>query len=66
VKTFAALLEKTFNTVMAAYPAPSGCTQKASFSPINDTSFTMTYSATCSSSGCTPGTATFQLTLQKQ
>jgi hypothetical protein len=63
--TFAQSLEEAFNAAMATVSVP-GCTQTVSYSPVVNNAFTVTYTGTCFSEGCTGGTVTFQYTVKKQ
>ena len=65
LKTFSKILVQAFNAAVASVSEP-GCTQNVSYSPFADDAFTVTYTVTCSSAGCTGGTTTIQFTLQKQ
>ncbi|MGA2173121.1 MAG: hypothetical protein ABSG82_08985 [Sedimentisphaerales bacterium] len=65
LKTFAKVVVQAFNSAVAASVSP-GCSQSVSYSPFTDDAFTVTYTATCSSEGCTDGITTFTFTLQKQ
>ena len=65
LKTFAKVLVQAFNAAVASVSEP-GCSQSVSYSPFTDNAFTVTYTVTCTSEGCTGGTTTFSFTLQKQ
>lgn len=65
LKLFRSALETAFNAAVASVSEP-GCTQHVSYSPFSDDAFTVTYTVTCTSPGCTGGATTFSFTLQKQ
>lgn len=65
LKTFEKVLVQAFNAAVATVSG-SGCSQSVSYSPFTDDTFTVTYTVTCSSEGCTGGIATFNFILQKQ
>lgn len=65
LKTFAKILVQAFNAAVAAATTP-GCSQSVGYSPFADDAFTVTYTVTCTSPGCTGGATTFSFTLQKQ
>jgi hypothetical protein len=65
LKTFAKILVQAFNAAVASAATP-GCSQSVGYSPFADDAFTVTYTVTCSSPGCTGGATTIQFTLQKQ
>jgi hypothetical protein len=65
LKTFANVVVQAFNSAVAAASQP-GCSQSVSYSTFADNAFTVTYTVTCTTEGCTGGIATFSFTLQKQ
>jgi hypothetical protein len=65
LKTFAKVLVQAFDAAVAAVSEP-GCSQSVSYSPFTYDAFTVTYTVTCFSEGCTGGTTTVNFTLQKQ
>jgi hypothetical protein len=64
LKTFQKTLVAAFNAAVATAVTP-GCSQSVNYSPFTDDAFTVTYTVTCSSEGCTGGTTTANFTLQK-
>ena len=64
LKLFEKTLETAFNAAMAGANQP-GCTQNVSYSPFTNDAFTVTYTVTCTSPGCTGGATTFIFTLHK-
>jgi hypothetical protein len=65
LKTFAKVLVETFNAAIVAVGVSPGCSQSVSYSPFTDDAFTVTYTLTCYSEGCTGGITTADFTMQK-
>jgi hypothetical protein len=65
LKLFKKVLMEAFDAAVASVTEP-GCSQKVSYSSVTDNSFTVTYTVTCTSTGCTGGATTVSFTIEKQ